>query len=64
LVIPVSKRAVDAVFAAMFALTDLRVLLRDTAPSHELGPEERGRAERHLKELEQQVTILRQELVR
>jgi hypothetical protein len=63
-VIPVSKRAVDAVFQAMFSLTDLRVLLRETAPTHELSADEKGRAERLLKDVEQQVATLKQELIR
>lgn len=57
-----SKRAVDTVFQAMFTLTDLRVLLRETAPSHELDTEQRTRLETLLTDLESQVKILREEL--
>lgn len=57
-----SKRAVDTVFQAMFALTDLRVLLRETAPSHELDAEQRTRVATLLMDLESQVKILREEL--
>jgi hypothetical protein len=48
----------------MFSLTDIRALLRETAPSHELDSAERSRAERLLQDLEQQVALLKQELVR
>ncbi len=57
-----SKRAVDTVFQAMFALTDLRALLRETAPFHELDAEQRTRVGILLTDLETQVKILREEL--
>ncbi|MDD1719376.1 MAG: hypothetical protein LUQ25_04900 [Methanoregulaceae archaeon] len=55
---------VDSVFQAMFSLTDLRVLLRATAPAHELDPDQRSEAERLIRDLEQQVIILKEELIR
>ncbi len=35
---------VDLLFEALFALTDLRVLLRETAPLHKLSEEQYGQA--------------------
>jgi hypothetical protein len=35
---------VDTLFEALFALTDLRVLLRETAPLHRFSEEQRVRA--------------------
>jgi hypothetical protein len=58
-----SKRAVDTVFQAMFTLTDLRVLLRETAPSHELDSEQRTLVAILLADLESQVKILQEELI-
>ena len=58
-----SKRAVDTVFQAMFTLTDLRVILRETAPSHGLDNVQQARAETLLTDLERQVEILREELL-
>jgi hypothetical protein len=58
-----SKKAVDSVFQAMFLLTDLRVILRDTAPVHELDDTRRAMVSRTLMELEQQVKVIREELV-
>ena len=58
-----SKRAVDTIFQAMFTLTDLRVMLRETAPSHELDAEQRTRVGMLLMDLESQVRILRGELL-
>ena len=35
-----SRRAVDALFDALYALTDLRMIFRKTAPKHELSAQE------------------------
>jgi hypothetical protein len=59
-----SKRAVDMVFSALYALTDLRVLLRDTAPSHALDEKQRAEAVRLLENLERQVASLKQEMLK
>jgi len=36
--------SVDYVFEALFALTDLRVLLRETAPLHKFNEKQRSKA--------------------
>ena len=58
-----SKIAVDSVFHAMFLLTDLRVMLRETAPLHELDDQQRKTAETILGSLRDQVTVLERELL-
>jgi hypothetical protein len=57
-----SKRAVDSVFRAMFLLTDIRVILRETAPVHELDEGQRATVTRTLTELEEQVKVIREEM--
>lgn len=59
----VTQRAVDAIFQAMFLLTDLRVLMRETAPLHDLDEEQRAKASKTLEKLKKQVDTLEQELV-
>jgi hypothetical protein len=59
-----SKRAVDMTFQAIYTLTDLRVVLRETAPSHELDAEQRAQAQRLLDNLERQVVSLKQEILK
>jgi len=59
----VSKPAIDAVFEAMFILTDIRVMLRETAPGHVLSPAQREEALALLNSLEQKVKTLRRELL-
>jgi hypothetical protein len=59
-----SKRAVDMTFQAIYTLTDLRILLRETAPSHELDKDQRVQAERLLENLERQIGSLKQEMLK
>jgi hypothetical protein len=59
-----SKRAVDMAFQALYTLTDIRMILRETAPTHELSPEQRAQAERLLENLGRQVASLKQEVLK
>ncbi len=54
---------VDNVFEALFALTDLRMLLRETAPLHEFNEEQRTQAHEALRRVKMAVTRLEEELV-
>jgi hypothetical protein len=60
----VSKRAIDAVFEGLFILTDIRVMLRETAPLHDLDETQREQLRSLLDRLEEQITLLREEMVR
>jgi hypothetical protein len=57
-----SKRAVDLVFSATYLLVDLRMILRETAPTHELSEKQKADAARLLENLERQVAALKQEM--
>ena len=59
-----SKRAVDLIFSATYLLTDLRMILRETAPAHELDERQRAEAARLLENLERQVSSLKQEMLK
>ena len=59
-----SRRAVDAVFQGLFSLTDIRVVLRRTAPLHRLSEEDRRAVLNSIADLRQQVGILEEELLR
>lgn len=59
-----SKRAVDMTFQAIYTLTDLRALLRETAPSHEFDADQNVQVTRLLENLERQVGSLKQEMLR
>jgi len=59
-----SKRAVEMTFQAIYTLTDLRVLLRDTAPLHEFDEGQKAQVLRLLENLELQVASLKQEMLK
>jgi hypothetical protein len=59
-----SKRAVDLIFSATYLLTDLRMILRETAPTHELDEKQKADATRLLENLERQVGSLKQEMLK
>jgi hypothetical protein len=59
-----SKRAVDITFQALYTLTDLRAILRETAPQHSLDEQQRTQAQRLLDNLERQVSSLKQEILK
>lgn len=58
-----SRQAADAVFQALFSLTDIRVILRNTAPNHELSDEEKQKVAKILASVKKQITILEGELL-
>ncbi len=53
---------VNDVFEALFALTDLRMLLRETAPSHECNEEQRAQAQAALNRAKMAVSRLEEAL--
>lgn len=58
-----SKRAVDAVFQGLYLLTDIRGILRDTVPHHQLSARQKEETEKIIGKLEKQITILKEELL-
>jgi hypothetical protein len=54
--------AIDYVFEALFALTDLRVLLRETAPSHKFNEEQLSQAREALARAKNALEELEEEL--
>jgi hypothetical protein len=58
-----SQRAVDAVFQASFLLCEVRMILRETAPRHQLEPETVDHVRNLIDLLEREVRALREELV-
>jgi hypothetical protein len=58
-----SRRAVDAVFQALFLMTDIRALLRETAPLHKLDDNQKAEAAKILEKMKKQVDILEKELL-
>jgi hypothetical protein len=59
-----SKRAVDLIFSSTYLLTDLRMILRETAPTHVLDEKQKAETARLLENLERQVSSLKQEMLK
>ena len=51
-------------FQALYTLTDLRVILRESAPHHDLDEKQRAQVQRLLENLERQVGSLKQEMLK
>ncbi len=58
-----SQKAIDAVFAGLFYLTDIRAILRRTAPLHQLKDEEKATARKAIDAVRKQLTVLEEELL-
>ncbi len=58
-----SQRAAEALFTALFSLTDVRALLRETAPSHELDDAQKALAAKAFASVQKQLAILEEELL-
>lgn len=58
-----SRRAAEAVFQGLFLLSDIRGVLRETAPHHRLSTDQKAKTAKTLEKLEKQISILREELV-
>ena len=57
-----SRRAGDALCQGLYLLTDIRFILRETAPVHKLDDEQKARVAKAIEKLKKQVTILEEEL--
>jgi len=59
-----SERAVYETFEALFALTDLRQLLRETKPLFNFSEEQREEVQRILKTVRRSLEIIEEETLR
>jgi len=58
-----SQKAIDAVFTGLFHLTDIRIILRETAPLHHLTDEQKERTKNTIEVVRKQLEILEGELL-
>ncbi len=57
-------RVVDETFEALFALTDIRQMLRETKPSYELDDKQRKRLEKKLARARKALDAIEKEFVK
>lgn len=58
-----SKKAVDKLFDALYRLTDLRQIFRDTSPNHDLSEEQKDEVEDILGDVRKDLEVLEEEML-
>jgi uncharacterized protein YgfB (UPF0149 family) len=59
-----SEKAVQETFEALFALTDLRQIFRETKPDHQLNDEQKKKVEEVIKNVRRSLGIIEKELIK
>lgn len=59
-----TEKAVEETFAALFALTDLRHIFRDTKPTYKLNVEQKENIRRIIERVRQSIDIIEEELLK
>jgi len=57
-----SKKSVDALFDALYALTDMRMVFRKSAPKHELTSEQKKEAKAVLGAAKKAIEVIEKDL--
>ena len=58
-----TEKAVEETFAALFALTDLRQIFRDTKPTYQFNSEQKKQISDILKKVRQSLDAIEKELI-
>jgi hypothetical protein len=58
------EKAVEETFAALFALTDLRQIFRDTKPTYQFNSEQKRRIRKIIEKVRQSLDAIEEELIR
>ncbi len=58
-----SKKAVESIYDALFSLTDIRVILRSSAPNHILNLEEKEAVRNAILRMEEDIRSMKEELI-
>ncbi len=56
------EKSVEAVFNALFALTDIRGILRDSVPKHELKDEQKKKAKKAVEKARKNIERIEEDL--
>ncbi|MCS7131375.1 MAG: hypothetical protein NZ934_01410 [Hadesarchaea archaeon] len=59
-----SEKAVQETFEALFALTDLRQVFRETKPTYELNDEQKKKVKEIIQSVRKSLDVIERELVR
>jgi len=58
------EKAVEETFAALFALTDLRQIFRDTKPTYQFNNEQREKIKQIIEKVRQSLDVIEKELIK
>jgi uncharacterized protein YgfB (UPF0149 family) len=59
-----SEKAVQETFEALFALTDLRQIFRETKPTYELNDEQKKKIKEVIESVRRSLDVIEQELIK
>ena len=59
-----TEKAVEEMFAALFALTDLRQIFRDTKPTYQFNGEQKREAREIVERVRQSLVAIEKELIK
>lgn len=59
-----SEKAVERLFESLYRLTDLRVIFRETSPTHDLSEEQREEVEEILNEVRENLEVIEGEMTK
>jgi hypothetical protein len=59
-----TEKAVEETFAALFALTDLRQIFRETKPTYQFSNEQKRRINQIVERLRHSLGIIKKELIK
>ena len=62
--IDVSEKVVEETFEALFALTDLRQILRDTKPTYRLNDEQKETVQKILNNVRRSLSVIEEGLLK
>jgi len=58
------EKSVEETFAALFALTDLRQIFRDTKPTYQFNKEQKRQIKEIIKKVRQSLDVIEKELIK
>jgi len=59
-----SEKAVQETFGALFALTDLRQIFRETKPNYQLNDEQKKKVREIIESVRQSLDVIEKELIK
>ncbi len=62
--IDMSEKSVEETFAALFALTELRQVLRDTKPTHKLTEAQKEQVRKIMEDVRKSLSLIEEDLIK